>query len=132
MYPIAQLINAALENTPSTTRVMNGCEHLPRTNVLEGAEDYRIVMDLPGVRNEDLEINLENEVLTIKAERSLEVPEGYQSRRSELPGKATWRRSFNLGSGIDYDRISARLDSGILTLSLPKNEKVLPRRIQVQ
>jgi hypothetical protein len=64
---------------------MNGCEHLPRTNVLEGAEDYRIVMDLPGVRNEDLDISLENEVLTIKAERSLEVPEGYQSRRSELP-----------------------------------------------
>lgn len=132
MYPIAQLINAALENTPGTARVMNGCEHLPRTNVLEGSEDYRILMDLPGVRNEDLEINLENEVLTIKAERSLEVPEGYQSRRSELPGKATWRRSFNLGSGIDHDRINARLDSGILTLTLPKSEKVMPRRIQVQ
>ncbi len=130
MYPIAHLINAALDSAPG--RVAGGCELMPRTNILEGAEDYRILMDLPGVRNDDLEISLENQVLTVKATRALEVPEGYQSRRSELADKVTWRRTFNVGSGVNVDKIGARLDQGVLTVTLPKAEQHLPRRIQVQ
>jgi HSP20 family protein len=133
MYPIARLINAALDTTtPAAARVMPDCELMPRTNILEGDQDYRIVMDLPGVRNEDLDISLENDALSIKAERRLEVPEGYHSRRAELPQSTTWRRTFNVGNGIDPERISARLDGGILTITLPKSEKNMPRRIQVQ
>jgi HSP20 family protein len=105
---------------------------VPRTNILEGEKDYRLEMDLPGVRNEDLEISVEDDTLTVKAERSLEVPEGYHSRRTEMNGKIAWRRSFELGNGVDLDDISARLEHGILTVTLPKSEKSLPRRIEVK
>lgn len=132
MYPIAQLLNAALDTTPSAPRAGGSYDLVPRTNVLEGEQDYRIVTDLPGVRNEDLDISLEDDVLTIKAERNLEVPEGYNPRRRELHTKATFRRSFTLGHEVDTENIGARLDSGILTITLPKSEKAVPRRIQVK
>jgi len=131
MYPIAQLLNAALD-VPVTCGPLPYSERLPRTNILEGEQDYRIVMDLPGVRNEDLEISVEDETLTVKAERTLEVPEGYSSRRSELAGKVAWRRTFDLGSAVNVDKIGAKLEHGILTVTLPKSERTLPRRIEVR
>ena len=131
MYPIAKLLNAAIEN-PNACHPAAQCERLPRTNVLEGEQDFRILMDLPGVRNEDLEINLEEETLVVKAERKLEAPEGYKPRRSEIAGKLTFRRSFDLGSGVNVDKIGARLENGILTVTVPKSEKSLPRRIEIQ
>jgi len=132
MYPIAQLINAALDPTPASYRNWDSSERLPRTNILEGEKDYRLQMDLPGVRSEDLDISVEDDTLTVKAERGLEVPEGYTSRRCELSGKVTWRRSFQLGSSVDVESVSARLEHGILTITLPKSEKSLPRRIEVK
>jgi HSP20 family protein len=132
MYPIAQLINAALENSPSSCSPRYAAAHTPRTNILEGEQDYRIVMDLAGVRNEDLDISLEDDSLTIKAERSLEVPEGYTSRRSEMLGKASFQRSFNLGHQVDAEKISAQLDHGVLTVTLPKSARAVARRIEVK
>ncbi len=131
MYPIAQILNAALES-PNACGPTSCKERLPRTNVLEGEQDYRILMDLPGVRNEDLEISLEDETLIVKADRDFDVPEGYTRRRSELQGKVTFRRSFDLGSGVDHDKIGASLENGILTLTVPKSDKALPRRIEVK
>ncbi len=132
MYPIAQLINAALEPASTNGRAWTVDERLPRTNILEGEKDFRLEMDLPGVRNQDLDISVEDDTLTVKAERSLEVPEGYRSRRSEMNGKMSWRRSFQLGSAVDVEKIGARLEHGILTVTLPKSEKSLPRRIEVE
>ncbi len=131
MYPIAQLLNAAAESN-TTCRPRNFGTQAPRANILEGDQDYRIVMDMPGVRNEDLDISLENETLTIKAERNLEVPEGYSSRRHEVTNKVNFQRSFDLGSVVDSEKISAKLDTGILTLTLPKSERSVPRRIVVE
>jgi HSP20 family protein len=131
MYPIAQLLNAALE-TPQACRPLPYSERLPRTNILEGEQDFRILMDLPGVRNEDLDISVEDQTLTVKAERSFETPEGYKARRRELDGKVTFRRSFDLGNGVDIDKIGARLENGILTVTVAKSERAVPRRIEVQ
>ena len=132
MYPIAHFLNAALDATPTYGHPAATRERLPRTNILEGEQDYRIVMDLPGVRNEDLDISLEGEFLTVKADRDLTAPDGYTGRRCELDGKISWQRSFDVGNGIDAAKISASLDQGVLTLPLPTSDKAMPRRIQVQ
>ena len=131
MYPIAHLLNAALEAGPGAFSVPTNVR-TPRTNILEGEQDYRILMDLPGVRNEDLELSLENDTLTVKAERSCEVPEVDQNGRAEVADKITFQRSFDLGSSVNVDEVGARLEQGILTVTLPKIEKNLPRRIEVQ
>jgi HSP20 family protein len=131
MYPIAQLINTAFE-APQVRRPLPHGERLPRTNILEGEQEFRILMDLPGVRNDDLEISIEDQTLTVKAERRFETPEGFKARRSELAGKASFRRSFDLGNGVNVDKIGARLENGILTVTVPKSEKAVPRRIEVK
>jgi HSP20 family molecular chaperone IbpA len=103
----------------------------PRADILEGEKDFRIVLDLPGVANKNLELNLEHQTLTVKAERTLDVPEGFTSRRAERAGKLTYARSFRLGSGIDLDGIKASLRDGVLEITLPKSEQGLPRRIEI-
>lgn len=134
MYPIAHLLNAALDSNARTCQPNQAAPsaRTPRANILEGEQDFRILMDLPGVRNEDLDLSLEDDTLTVKAERSLEVPEGYKSRRTEAVEKLSFQRSFNLGSTVDTDKVGAKLENGILTITLPKSEKTVARRIDVQ
>jgi HSP20 family molecular chaperone IbpA len=105
---------------------------LAKADVLEGEKDFLIRLDLPGVSKEGLDINLEDLTLTIKAERELPSPEGYRARSRELAEKRVFQRSFNLGREIDAERISAKLDKGVLTITLPKSETALPRRIDVK
>jgi HSP20 family protein len=136
MYPLTTLFNAldtAFEGSLAAgARPACGADRMPRADILEGEKDYRIVIDMPGVRNSDLEISLEGDILSIKAERSAEVPEGYQARRRESLDKIVLRRSFTLGSAVETDSIQADLQAGVLTLSLPKSQKTLPRRIEVK
>ena len=136
MYPLTTLFNAldnALEGsmTANTWPAM-GAERQPRADVLEGEKDFRIVMEMPGVRNSDLELSLEDDTLNVKAERIAAVPEDYKARRRELLDKVVLRRSFSLGNAVDADRIQANLQDGVLTITLPKSQKSLPRRIEVK
>ena len=134
LLPVNQLFDAAFGSrdhagSPNRDQVF---KRVPRANILEGDKDYQIRMDLPGVKTENLDINLEEQVLTVKAERSFELPEGYQTRRQELPGKVSFARSFDLGTAVDADKIGAKLEDGLLLITLPKSEQSLPRRIEIQ
>jgi HSP20 family protein len=104
----------------------------PRADVLIGEKDYLIRLDLPGVTREGLDINVEDQKLTVKAERLLAPAEGYQARHRELPEKMVFERTFNLGRDVDPDKIGAKLENGILTVTVPKSDTALPRRIEVQ
>jgi len=106
---------------------------VPRAEVLEGDKDYIIRMDLPGVNRENLEIEIEDETLNVAATREREVPEGYRALRNERTGgQIAFKRAFTLGQGIAADGIQATLENGTLTLTLPKSEQALPRRIEVK
>ncbi len=136
MYPLTTLFNA-LDNALEGSMTANawpavGAERQPRADILEGEKDFRIVMDMPGVRNSDLELSLEDDTLNVKAERLAAVPADYKPRRRELLDKVVLRRSFNLGNAVDADGIQANLQDGILTITLPKSQKSLPRRIEVK
>jgi HSP20 family protein len=109
-----------------------GAHRLPAADILEGEKDFLIRLDLPGVAQKDLNIELENQTLTVAARRELPSPEGYSPRRKELVNKVAFRRAFSLGEEIDVDKISAKLEEGVLTITLPKAEQVLPRRIEVR
>lgn len=104
----------------------------PRAQVLEGDKDYLIRLDLPGVVRSDVEIEINNKTLMIKAERNLEAVEGYRNLRAELAEKLTYRRSFDLGREIDAEKIGAAFENGVLTISLPKSKQALPKRIEVK
>jgi len=101
----------------------------PEVNILETKEGYVLEAEMAGVDKDGLEITLEGNELTIAGRRRQEAPVG-EAVFSEC-SKADYRRVFELDPAIDTIRISARMDQGILTLTLPLSEKVKPRKIKV-
>ena len=101
----------------------------PAASVIEDGDAYLLNVEMPGVNKEGLEISVENNELTITGRRSLAQIEGTLIHRESRP--ENFRRVFELDPSIDTSKISARMDQGILTLTLPKAEQVKPRKITV-
>jgi HSP20 family protein len=104
----------------------------PAVDIKEETGRFLITADLPGVDPKDIEITMENGILTIKGERQSEVrdeTEGYK-RVERVSG--TFYRRFSLPDTADADRIEAKGKDGVLQVILPKHEKVQPRKIEVK
>jgi len=101
----------------------------PPASVREISDGYTLEIEMPGVKKDGLEISVENNELTIIGRRSLPVVEGtliHRESRSE-----NFRRMFEIDPSIDADKISAKIDQGLVMLTLPKAEHVKPRKITV-
>jgi HSP20 family protein len=101
----------------------------PVASVVEGGDVYMLNVEMPGVNKEGLEISVENNELTIIGRRSLPQIEATLIHRESRP--ESFRRAFELDPSIDMSKISARIDQGVLALTLPKAEQVKPRKITV-
>jgi HSP20 family protein len=86
-------------------------------------------VEMPGVNKDGLEISVENNELTIIGRRSRPAVEGPLIHRESR--RENYRRAFELDPSIDADKISAKIDQGVMTLTLPKAEQVKPRKIKV-
>jgi HSP20 family protein len=100
----------------------------PKVNIIETKVGYVLEAEMPGVAKDGLEISLEDNELTITGRRQPEPTTSLLYRESN---PADYRRVFELDPSIETGKISARIEQGILTLTLPKAEKVQPRRITV-
>jgi HSP20 family protein len=95
-------------------------------------EDHFVVaVDLPGVDPGSIDLNVDGNTLTIRAERSVRTDEGVQWLAQERPA-GSFLRQLNLGDGLDVDRIQASYDAGVLTVTIPVAEKARPRKIAVE
>ena len=101
----------------------------PPASVTEIADGYMLEIEMPAVKKDGLEISVENNELTIIGRRSLPAVEGTLIHRESRP--ENFRRTFELDPSIDVDKISAKIDQGLVTLTLPKAEHVKPRKITV-
>ncbi|HEV2841774.1 MAG TPA: Hsp20/alpha crystallin family protein [Chthoniobacterales bacterium] len=101
----------------------------PAATVLENTDGYTLEVEMPGVSKENLDMWVENNELTILGWRSMPSIEGTLVHRESRP--ENFRRSFELDPSIDAEKISAKIDQGVVTLTLPKAEQVKPRKIAV-
>src|SRR5947209_3673973 len=101
----------------------------PASSLLEDGEGYTLQVEMPGVNKEGLEISVENNELTILGRRSLPAVEGTLIHRESRPNN--FRRTFELDPSIDTGKISARIEQGVVTLTLPNAEQGKPRKITV-
>lgn len=101
----------------------------PRVNIHEVKDGYILHAEMPGVTKEGIEVLLEDNELTIIGHRKAEEVPGEPLYREST--QRDYRRVFALDPVIDTGSIVARIDQGLLTLELPKAEKVKPRKIQV-
>jgi len=106
---------------------------IPPVDVMEDKDQVMIVAEVTGVRPEDVKISLENNLLTIRGEKHQhrEQSENERVHRYER-AYGEFERAFTVPSTVDAERISARYENGVLTLTLPKVERAKPRQIQVQ
>lgn len=101
----------------------------PEVNIFENKDGYILEVEMPGVNKDGLEITLEGNEITLTGHRQRETIKAEALyRESRL---ADYRRVFELDPAIDSSRISARMEQGVLTLHLPKTEKVKPRKISI-
>jgi len=105
--------------------------YVPPVNIFETNDHFVVEADLPGVTKDGLEITVEDNALTIIGRRNdtQEVPNAEVLYQETRPGD--FRRVFELDPIIDTSNIGAKMQQGLLTLTLPKAEKVKPRKITV-
>ena len=101
----------------------------PEVNICETKDGYVLEAEMPGVNKDGLEITLEGNEITIIGHRHVEPLNGEALFRESR--EADYRRVFELDPAIDTGKISAHMDQGVLTLTLPKSERVKPRKIKV-
>lgn len=101
----------------------------PLANILETKDAYVLEAEMPGVGKDGLEVTVENGQLTILGHRSNYTTGGATLHRESR--EHDYRRVFEIDSSIDASRIHAKIDQGVLTLTLPKAETVKPRKISV-
>ena len=114
--------------TPERTR--NGVTYTPRCDILETENDMVLYADLPGVRPDDVDVRLENGQLEIFAKCT-----AHQESENYLAyeyGVGNYYRTFTINEAIDANKIKAELKQGVLTVHLPKSERVKPKRIAVK
>ncbi|MFQ5768079.1 MAG: Hsp20/alpha crystallin family protein [Acidobacteriota bacterium] len=104
----------------------------PPVDIYETGEKVVLVADLPGVRQEDLDIQVESNTLTLRGERRMQKDVNQENYHRIERGYGTFQRSFTLPTNIDQDRIRAEHRHGILEISLPKAEGSRPKKIPVQ
>ena len=103
----------------------------PPTDIYEKEDSILVVCDMPGVDENQVDISLENNVLTLTGCQDAKDPEKHEMLyRDYRPG--AFRRSFTLSADIDNAGIKAKLNSGVLQVILPKAEKAQPRKIKVE
>ncbi len=104
----------------------------PPVNVWKGANEIRPSVKIPGIKAEDIEVNINHDTLTIKGERKAEaLPEGTKAIRSERIA-GSFKRSFSLPYPVENDAVEASYKDGILNIRLPKAKAMQPRKIAIQ
>jgi HSP20 family protein len=115
--------------TPETTS--GGRIYSPLTDIVERDAAVSLMLEMPGVAPEDVEISLENRVLTIRGRAGQSRPEKLRLAYSEY-GEGDYERAFTLSDDFDPDKIEAELKNGLLVVSLPRAEAAQPKKIAVK
>jgi HSP20 family protein len=99
---------------------------------VETEREIRVITEMPGLKRENIELDVENNVLTIRGEKREERTEGQEGRFHLSERRyGTFTRSFVLPSSVDAEHIQASFEDGVLRVTIPKSERALKRRIEV-
>jgi HSP20 family protein len=104
---------------------------VPATDIYDHGETVRIKLDIPGVKQEDVDIRVENQTLTVRGERKLEGEEKQENFHRIERHYGSFYRSFTLPTSVDTENIGASYEAGVLKLELKKKASAQPRQIKI-
>jgi HSP20 family protein len=103
----------------------------PRVNLYDTGASLLLTAEVPGLSAKEVQIQLENDVLTVTGERKVDVPKGYTAHRRER-GSLSFTRSFTLPAKVDPEKVTATLKDGVLSLDMAKAPEARPRQIAIR
>jgi len=108
-----------------------GRSYVPAADIFETDEALTVILEMPGVQKNNVNIALENDVLRVEGQLDFSNYKEMEPVYTEY-NVGHYTRGFTLSNKIDQSKISAQLDGGVLTLTLPKAKEALPRRITLE
>lgn len=103
----------------------------PLTDIVEQGDHVTLMLEMPGVAPEDVDITLESRVLTVRGEVAQDGPEKLQLAYREYD-EGDYERAFTVSEDFDPDKIAAEMQNGILSVRLPRSEAAKPKKIAVK
>lgn len=116
-------------SAPATSGVTESLRK-PLYNVNGNSEAYEVRVEMPGVPKSGVKLDLEDNILTVRGERNATVPEGMKTLHREL-SPLSYLLRLRLNTPVEEDKMTAKLEDGVLTLRLPLKEVAKPRQIPV-
>ncbi len=127
MEAIRHQMESASEGAGSDLRASRG---FPGVNLYDAGEEFIVRAEVPGLSEKDVNVTVNQDVLTVSGEKKNDSPEGYAvHRRERLPTR--FSRSFSFPSAVDTEKVKATVRAGVLTVRLTKAAETKPRQIAV-
>jgi HSP20 family protein len=126
-----RLFNTFLDTQTGTGGSNGGRHWIPAMDLVETPEHFILRADLPGLSEDDIDIELEDNVLTISGEREAEHESRQEGYYRVERASGSFRRSLTLPEGVDPDGIEAAFDNGVLEVRIPKPEERKPRKVAI-
>lgn len=128
---IREVLNGADPFVAAERAVGSLRNYAPDFDMRENDSQYVIVADVPGVKNENLNIDVHHDVLTVTGTRTAREAKETETLHHSERSNGSFKRTFRLGNKVDSANIAASLDDGVLTVILPKTPNSTPRKIPV-
>ena len=106
--------------------------NLPKVNVTEDENFFHLEAETPGMKDKDISIEVHNGVLTIKGHKENDSETEKEHYHIREFSSQSFERSFKLSDRVDTEKVSAKIDNGVLKVDLPKHEQIKPKKIEVQ
>ena len=117
-------------SAPATSGVTESLRK-PLYNVNGNAEAYEVRVEMPGVPKSGVKLDLEDNILTVRGERNATMPEGMKTLHREL-SPLSYLLRLRLNTPVDEEKMTAKLEDGVLAIRLPLKEAAKPRQITIQ
>lgn len=121
-----------LINTSTGSGQTQSANWMPPVDIHESEDAYTLVADLPGMKKEDISVNIVEDRVTLKGGRKREERHEEKGYRRYERAEGTFERSFRINGGVDASKVEAIFENGVLTVKLPKPEETKPRQIEVK
>jgi HSP20 family protein len=126
-------MEVVLRNISPDFDIFNGeREWAPEVDITEDTDSIEVRTELPGMNRDDIEIDIANGVLTIKGEKKEQVEEKSKTWHRREVRYGSFSRSFSLPTDVKGDEAKASYEDGVLKINLPKEEKALHRKINIE
>lgn len=129
---LRELESALFRGNEAESNDLFGQQWAPAADIKETPEAFQLEVDLPGLKKDEIELSVVDNIVCIKGERRMETKEEKDGYHRTERHYGSFQRSFEIGGGFNPEKVEAKYENGVLRLMLPKREEAKPKQIDVK